>query len=408
MDINKVKHIHNLDLYGIFIEAGCASVVSSALQLVAGASKTVYMSEAPYSKEYQHLVYGKTERSISSEATVSFINTWLTEIEKGLHKGVNFIYASSFQVGENNDISTHGWITVCDIRKKKARSYHISFQDAVTRYQYIYEIGKIGMEIIIDGVDSIPKNCFIDIVEDRSIVDGAGVGYAHLNKWPDDKDTSQELLVSIDGAQRHPHICLSKRKQVRLENLYRESPVIIAYKGTFNPVHNTHVALAEKAREMYKSNPVFVLSMDIYEKGHVDPEVLIKRAYHINDLGYDVIIVRSGYFSSFTDIVRAKFKDKKIVFPLGIDTFNRLLDSTHKTLEDFQKDFTNSKFLMLHRNGYELHKDAQTFVDYYDLLSDSDPADISSTEIRKLKEENKLDELKKLVPEKVFNQIKTK
>ena len=61
---------------------------------------------------------------------------------------------------------------------------------------------------------------------------------------------------------------------------------------------------------------------------------------------------------------------------------------------------------MLERRGFELHKDAQTFSEYFDLQPIGSELDISSTEIRKLKEEKKLDEIKKLVPEKVFNQIK--
>lgn len=398
-----IKSIHeDGGLYGILIESGCAGIVNHQLQMEAGASKTVYMAESPYSKEYQHETYRNYDmRSIGKETAMTFAKKWIREFLTDMHKGVTFIYTSTFQVGEQNNISTHGWITFTDLKTMTMRVYHVSIHDSRTRAEYINAIGNIGMYII--GMrGELPRN--IDYLEEFKI-NKSGFGTYSLDKRP---DLTHHILESIDAwSEAYYPICLSNQKVVRPEDLFRDKSHIIAYKGSFNPVHNSHIEYAKLVEKMYGVKPVFSLSLDIFDKGHLDAKEIIKRAMSINKLGYDVIIMKSGFFESFVYGIRQKF-DAPLVFPVGVDTFNRILNSTHKKASDFQLSFgtNNTKFVVMEREGYTLEPAAEDVKQYIEHVISVEDKGLSSTHIRKLKSENRLDEIKPLVPEHVFNQIK--
>ena len=65
--MNKVKDIHNSNLYGIIVETGCSTAVTSKLMEVSGASNTIYYSLQPYSKNYEKSRYGTFPRSVSKD-----------------------------------------------------------------------------------------------------------------------------------------------------------------------------------------------------------------------------------------------------------------------------------------------------------------------------------------------------
>lgn len=402
-NLNSISRIHeDGGLYGILIESGCAGIVNHRLQMVAGASKTVYMAESPYSKEYQHETYRNLDvRSIGKETAVIFAKKWIREYLTDMHKGVTFIYTSTFQIGdENNSIATHGWITFTDLTTMTMRVFHISLHEPQVREGYINVIGELGCSII-GSRGGVPR--YTDYVEDFKI-NKSGFGTYALEKQP---CASHLLLEALDQyrMEKYP-ICISGEKMVRPEDLFRDKPYIIAYKGSFNPVHNSHLEYAQLVEKMYGVKPTFSLSLDVFEKGHLDAKEIIKRAKNINKLGYDVVIMKSGYFGDFVSGMR-KF-NKPIVFPVGVDTFNRIITSTHTTPEHFQASFgdNNTKFVVLEREGYTLAPDHTNFKEHIDHIVAIENKGLSSTHIRQLKSENKLEEIKALVPEQVYNQIK--
>jgi len=389
-------------LFGILIESGCAGIVNHKLQMVSGASKTVYMSETPYSKEYQHEAYrNHSVRSIGKETSILFSNKWVHEYLTDMHKGITFIYTSTFQVGEANNISTHGWITFTDLVKMVRRVYHVSIHEKnFSRQNYINRIGEIGIHIIGSRGD-VPMN--VDIVEDYKLNKGFFGTYA-IEKQP---DISHLLLDALTKFEQHWFpICMSGGKMVRTEDIFRGKKYMIPYKGSFNPPHKAHIGYAEKITETYGEKPVFSLSLDVIEKGQVDSVEIMRRAQIINKLGYDVIIVSSGFFANFVYGMRNKF-DMPIVFPVGHDTFNRIMSSTHTSVKDFDVTFgmNNAKFVVLHRFGVDLDPKHKEFDKFIDKSITVEFDELSSTQIRKLHSEKKFDELKELVPEEVYNQL---
>lgn len=423
---NKIKHIHESNAFGIFVETGCGLPVSNALLSVSGASATVYLAECPYSKEYQASKYGekiidgKPARAVSLENIKHIINFYKV-FEKPAN--VNLIYVSSFQVGNNNDISTHGWIGVS---YKTAgghinKYYHISIHDSLTRAQYISKIEQIGVDILTSVIDGtgVPSNCCID----------DGYGQDGMLASP----ILPELLTSLQNETDDNFICIKDGKAVRLEDLFRDQANILLYKGSFNPIHAAHVHNAQLARDEYGIDPVFVISSSVYQKGWIEPSEILHRAEILNDLGYSVIVTKDGFFNKNTQYLRKKFK-QPIIYVVGSDTLNRILDSSYDILNtrdevtlpvygsdqektytgmaphllkielmNFENDFVNTRFFVVNRPGSELHENASRISNYYTLVEEhEDFHHISSTKIRVLIQEEKYEEVKLLIPEKAY------
>jgi nicotinic acid mononucleotide adenylyltransferase len=440
----KIKAIHLTDAFGIIIEAGCGSPVANGLMSVEGSSNTVYFSECPYSRDIQDEKYGKIEaRAVSRENVSRFISQTVVE-HVSKNEKINFIYASSFQLGEiKNSVSgsTHGWIGVWT-KNLGTRYFHVSVHDSMTRVGYMDRIAGIGTDILYHClVDSpvplnpenrkglvakaaIPSNCCIDMA---------------LNMDRNQVDLS-EVFLTLRNETEDNFICVRDGKLVRMEDLFRDQETILLYKGSFNPVHAAHVHNAEVAKAKYGVAPVFVISSSVYQKGWIEPADIKQRVETLNMLGYSVIVTKDGYFNENTKYIRKKFP-QPIVYVVGSDTMNRILSSSYEILtscytgivfdgEDkvsrdlspyseslrsdqikaFRTDFVNVKFFVINRPGSELHADAKHIADYYTLVEEHpEYFHISSTKIRELLASDDTESIKKLIPEKIFEKyIKTK
>lgn len=414
---NQIKKIHSSNAFGVFVEIGCGLPVSNALLGVSGASSTVYLAECPYSKVYQASKYGekiidgKPARAVSLENIKHIINYYKV-FEKP--DNVNLIYVSSFQVGTNNDIATHGWIGISYKTDNGYinKYYHISIHDSLSRENYINKIKQIGVDLITSVINNtgIPSNCCID-----------------------DCSSLPELLTSLQDEDEDNFICIKDGKAVRLEDLFRGQDNIVLYKGSFNPIHSAHIHNAQLAKEQYDINPVFVISSSVYQKGWIDPTEILHRTEILNDLGYSVIITKDGFFNKNTEYLRKKFT-QPIIYVVGSDTLNRILDSSYDILNTrdevvlpvfgshttkthtgmaphllkleiikFEADFVNTHFFVINRPGSELHENASRVSDYYTLVEEHENFHhISSTKIRILIEEKNFEAVKLLIPEKAY------
>lgn len=398
---DRISDIHSSDLFGILIESGCAGALSHALQSVEGASKTVYMAETPYSKEYQHLIYrNENLRSIGKETAELFANPWIRKCLLKVHKGINFIYTSTFQIAEyGSNKSTHGWIVYVDLRTMRRKTFHVSMK-TWEREDVLGEIESIGLDIL-EG--KIPK--YTDIMEESNLI-ATNVG---TFRFEDRVDMTASLLQELEHRvefEETSYICVSASgRTVRIEDIIRDKEKILIYKGSFNPPHNVHLKFAQLAEKLYGIRPIFSISMDTFGKGHVNGADVLSRVKIINSLGYDVIIVKDAFFSTMYRHVSEKVS-APIVFLLGSDTFNRLITSSHTKVEHFAESFPNVKFMVLIRPENPLLPESADFISYMQIIDDEGSE--SSTHIRKLIEENNMEEVRKLVPENVYKIIKEK
>jgi nicotinic acid mononucleotide adenylyltransferase len=407
-----VEQIHKSNLYGIVVETGCSTALTSKLMDVTGASNTVYLAKQPYSKQYQEHVYGQMNRSVSREFAELAIQKELELIPtEDLHK-VNFIITSTWQMSEDAEHITHGWFGVWYF----GQVYHLHFTflkgPVFTRDKIVDLIGKIGINIlhslVADGNMSALEERFIfDDVENNVLFDQAYVG---------EEVDYQTILTHQDNDKRNDYFLVFKPnildaetigpvQMFRFEELMRAGKEFIINKGSFNPIHHQHVSMMEAAYKMHpEAIPVFLISTYRYDKPHIDADDLRERIQKITSQGYAVIICKEIFFyNTFNLLRRHSPKDAKFWFAVGVDTMNRIyqtdLDkaegSTFKarvTIDGMKRIFSERfKFLVFERTGYEMREEVYQYDTFMEIADGYHPDDVSSTAIREGRMVNKLD-----------------
>lgn len=338
--INLVKKIHDSNLFGIVCETGCGQPLAQALYSVSGASQTLCLTESPYSKDYQDKKFGKDDnRAVSIEKVQLFLSYYMRN-----NPECNFYYVSSFQVGdETNKITTHGWIALYKYNESESdcfiRYYHVSIYESMSRQEYFDKIRDIGINLLsgnkAEHIDSI-----------------------HITSNYTDLKLTLEHHMSSNNEENI--VFIKDGKILRFENYLREVNNLILYKGSFNPPHIAHQEMAEKAKELYKSETIFCISTKIYQKDDVVIEDLLKRIKMLNILGYSVIISKKPYFKDLVNYIRLKY-DRDITLLMGSDTFDRYLDTTPEPM--------SVNYVVFQRLGMLLKHDIKTFSHISDKLT---------------------------------------
>lgn len=348
----KIQKIHGCKKLGIFIESGTAGIVASMLMMEKNASSTVYMSECPYNKEFQHGYYeNQAYRSISKETVLCFVDRWKNIDDE------KYIFAQSWQVGNYNDISTHGWIAIYNPITGNTHVYHCSIHDSMNRADYIHTIGRLGIDIL-----------FNDLYDCAGEKPEPPVYLKYIDIHGDDPHLP---LVGLKHSDDEGFICFDTDGNcIRMEDMFRSKEEIALYKGSFNPLHIVHIEFAQSSA----NRPIFMISLNTIDKEALDVTELKKRIAMINAEGFQVIVCNKGMFRDNIDFIRRKF-DCRLLFLVGSDTITRI------STEDLQWfNINNISFMVKSR-------------------SDND---ISSTRIRQLLDQNKIDEAKTLVSEKTL------
>lgn len=388
-----ITEIHESDIFGVFVEMGCGVALSNALMEVSGATKTVYVTEAPYSREYQHENYhNEGMRAVSKESVDAVLEGWRDKINEAR---VNTIYVASFQLGENG--STHGWIGL--LYKGTKKFYHVSIHAKMTRKEYLGTIADIGVKIVRSKNEQLPADARIDIVEGES---------------------AENMFDMIARSKGEQFLCIRDGQFVRMEDLFRDKPEVLIYKGSFNPPHIAHEEIARLAEEKYGHKPVMMISQEIYQKGIVSHADMTSRVATLNALGFDVVVSKSGFFNQNISYIQQKF-EQPIVFIVGTDTLNRIFESTYPIIGEhtpahvdsmvdiFLYEFNNvASFFVVERNGFPLHPTIVDRIDkkFYVLVPST--YDVSSTQIREMLSNNNNEEAKKLIPNKIHKNFDNK
>jgi len=359
-----INEIHLSELFGILIECGAGQPIASSLFDVSGASRTIYYAESPYNWEYNKGKYGTGEfRSVSAESCGQIIksiasNYSLTE-KSSFHyfdeNKVNFIMSTSFQVGEFNNISTHGWIAL-NIVGDSTIYYHISIHESLSREQYIKKIGEIGIEILHDKNRRILGNKYIDMILDHNFIPRNEDVLDNFLQCPDEFDTADFMLAYENG------------RFVRLEDVFRKSRHLLVMKGSFNPITNIHTQVFDCASQFIKFhakevNCVLNITVSNFDKATINKYDLMNRIFQLNKIGYTILINKKPMFLDSYNIIRNKFRGH-IYFALGADIIPKLLMHPYNMLTlPIDKDLFNSNFddmttfLFVDRHGYPISFD---------------------------------------------------
>lgn len=341
-----IKEIHNSNLYGTIIEAGCSATIASSLMNVAGSSKTIHRCEQPYSKEYQEVLYGNFKRSVSREWIKSVLEIEATKSDK-----INFVLASSWQLMDPNDPLqyAHGWIGLFDIQRNVKHYLHFTFRrdfftgykaitdkyfdiDEYTNYKEQYDskdrevlldiIGKLAIGILHTAIDGdIEKMSFIRpngfFNEAKQVLD-----MAYIND-----DVNYHLLINtLEKVKSDYLLVFDKTGVVRIEDLMRKADSFIIQKGSFNPLHSGHLEIMNISKQKYtEAIPVFLVSTYRYDKPHINYDELKDRIETITNAGYPFVICKSVLFYETFDLLNKWSINKKFYFTVGTDTINRII-----------------------------------------------------------------------------------
>jgi len=382
----QIEQIHKSDMYGVFVELGVGHPLAQMLYNEPGASATIEYSISPYSKDMQEQMFHLKTRSVSKEG----VETILGEIKTS--KKTNTIFVSSFQLGEKDKSITHGWVGL--EHKGKRMFYHLTLpsgnETISSRKEKIEALGYVCLQILdarndLNKLVEIHQAGTIDIIMDS---EGNTLDYLEtlLQLYPKPiENVHSNCIIYVT----------SKGKVERVENLFRENPILNVYKGSFNPLHIFHDLFAQEIAEITGVKTVLALSLNPLFKTINYKEVL-DRVKMLNEHGYDVLITNKGEFHC--DRQTIEYRDvcksiKQVNFLAGADTLNRILETTFKlrkpdVLPDFWRMmYPNTTFYYAKREGYELNPvllNVSNLIEVPELVHN-----VSSTEIRKLREEGK-------------------
>lgn len=314
-----IQEINSNQITLSFVEIGAGVPVASLFFNNPNASKTVIESSSPYNNSREVYKIPSDVRLVSKDA-VNIISS-----------SFQSVFVSSFQIPSNNQIIPHGWICV-DLKTFETYFFHITLPTNFTRQECIKTIGELGIKILhycIFHDYKVLENTYIDICSTRE---------------PPYVQKCEDVLVVIkDG------------KEIRFEDEYRDVENILIYKGSFNPLHEGHVKLIEKAKEIYSGNPLFIISTNTFEKGLVDYNDLFERIKTINEAGYVVGIFQNGFFFDNLDFLRRRtFGKSKLICCCGLDTLDRLVTCFKKwNFSKKEHEQANNFLFKLPRNNSE-------------------------------------------------------
>ncbi len=382
----QISEIHKSDMYGVFVELGVGHPLAQLLYEVPGASQTVEYSISPYSKEMQEQMFHLKGRSVSKEG----VNTILNEIKTS--KKTNTIFVSSFQLGEKGKSITHGWVGL--EYNGKRMFYHLTLNPghefSSSRKVKIEALGYVCLNILgakndLSRLEKIHQDGMIDIIMDSE---------DNTLNYLETLLKTQMKLKEEDNSDCLIYVT-SKGNVERVENLFRENPILNVYKGSFNPIHIFHDLFAQEITDITGVKTVLALSLNPLFKT-INYQEVLDRVKMLNEHGYDVLITNKGefHFDRQTIENRDVCKSiKQVNFLVGADTLNRILDTTFKlrkpdVLPDFWRImYPDTTFYYVKREGYELNPvllNVHNLIEVPELIHN-----VSSTEIRKLREEGK-------------------
>jgi len=178
------------------------------------------------------------------------------------------------------------------------------------------------------------------------------------------------LLMAIDST-----LCEKSVKEFRVKKYESECIHIddiadntskheVIYPGSFNPCHDSHSEIIKAASKLTNKKVTVEISLSNVDKPRAD---FIDIKNRINSFRY-TYLNPENYFEPQTNVNvvltdAPLFKDKVKLFKdatfiIGYDTYNRL-DKSIRNGETSLDDLEGVKFLVFHRNGYEINKTSE-------------------------------------------------
>lgn len=363
---------NKLDKKWVLIEIGAGTPLYSILSKTPNClSQLVDCAWSPTSKTAFYSSYGSIERTVSLEACQQILS-----IEQ-IKNPDRPLFISTCQVGNDANTRTHGWILTLYLGLVKWYHWSIdNWDQSYNRQELVETIEKISLDVFSSVQNSTClKSGYIDNVS-NSIVETC---QTLINASLSDNDSF--IVFKADGTI----IPLSEWLR------YNSDPVI--YKGSFNPLHEAHIKFAQNHRAA-----LMISCRNFDQTKEVTYQNLVNRIKLVHLYGFDVIVNTRPLFF---DLSRRILSDPNLIGTLsllmGIDTFNRLIQSEDK--QSLIINLDKCKLIVHSRIGYK--RIAKKIIGL-NVIFESGTIDVSSTQIRKKLDSKNLNQLDK----KYLNNLK--
>ncbi len=210
--------------------------------------------------------------------------------------------------------------------------------------------------------------------------------YNALSEWRDKKITSDEYVITGNIATLIELHALNV-VQYNSDTLGNKDNTIVLYPGSFNPFHKGHKEIVKRAKQILNKPIILEISMNNADKGLLDLFDVKNRVKSIwKALPNSLTILTEDRL--FIDKINNPLnKDKKLIFVMGSDTWNRMtspqyLATDHDEFINVIKE-RDVKFLVFNRNSCKMNE-VKELADniIHHKLADNFDVDISSSELR--------------------------
>eukprot|EP01016_Furgasonia_blochmanni_P001295 TRINITY_DN1048_c0_g3_i1.p1 TRINITY_DN1048_c0_g3~~TRINITY_DN1048_c0_g3_i1.p1 ORF type:complete len:431 (-),score=30.63 TRINITY_DN1048_c0_g3_i1:26-1318(-) len=314
------------------IGAGCSSI-QSWLTLFPGSSAVISELILPYSRMAGEAYSGKnkSDKFVSENVAIAYsqnalsrvLNQQFREVSYSLSelmKHENFIgvgYSAALRSSVPRRSDHHGYVTIRT--PGFSETYHVTLakekrsreeEDEYLSTQILYLLSKA---LQVKETQSLKDLLDLSLMEgDQFVQIQRTEGYYLLD----------ELLAS-ESALRNV-VCLpgTTTRVLMLPDMVFQGYIVLP--GSFNPVHEGHREILEKAVEScggVKEKVLFELAVSNADKKAIDKDEVLRRVNGILKTGHGVILSNRGLYRDKVEFLRESF------FAVGADTYKRILDT---------------------------------------------------------------------------------
>lgn len=368
MNLGIVKQINDSPYKAfIAIVGGGQSFIGDYLK-ISGASKTIVGAIVPYDRHVFDKFVGQKMTEYSSVfaarklALASFQQCLDAEVEKTYAIGIG---AASSIASDGERVGRIHKINIAIHTIFYTKTYKITLTQGRTREMEDNYIS----EVILTCLAHATRNMTVEFPQIQG------------NNTDEDTFTQEEYvnenLQSIVSGK---------------SDMYCTIPVvnkdkIAIFGGSFNILHDGHIAIKKTAEKILNQQVLFELSVKNADKGYIDFADINLRLNYL--CKYDYILTCHPTIKEKIDLLKKYNPESEITIIVGADTWNRVWDKRYGyDLNELHDFFINSKvkFLVFGRNSILLNRE------FNDLIIPSIEAEnfnmaISSSELRKLKSE---------------------
>jgi nicotinate-nucleotide adenylyltransferase len=192
----------------------------------------------------------------------------------------------------------------------------------------------------------------------------------------------------------------------------RERKRIALYGGTFDPVHSGHLEVARRVSELFEIERVIFIPAQLAPHKRGRPVTAPIHRYAMLALATqdDARLLISTFELDAPDrrytvdtvahFQRTFGEDTELFFIMGADSWSEI-----KTWRDWERLLKMTSHIVVTRPGYEMTPAPPELKEQI-LFSDAVMKDISATNIRRLANEGRYEELEQMVPGSVANYIR--